>query len=95
MRVQVNFSDDMIQRIDNLCKLYGCNRSQLISVWVGEKMMTLDLSKKIVTDAFSKMDLGDMLKNQMSIDDLGCTDEEMAHEFATNALNLKLMEGDK
>ena len=36
MRVQVNLSDDMVERVDKLAKSYGVSRSALMALYIGQ-----------------------------------------------------------
>ena len=42
MRVQVNVSDDMVQRLDSYARKMGVSRSALCSVLIGQGIMGFD-----------------------------------------------------
>lgn len=55
MRVQVNFSDDMIIRLDNYAKMFGVSRSSLISMLTGQGVMGLDKANEYINDNMEKI----------------------------------------
>lgn len=48
MRVQVNLSDNMVERVDNLAKNYGVSRSSLCSMAIGQFVMGVEQSISIL-----------------------------------------------
>lgn len=57
MRVQVNLSEEMVERVDNYSKLMGVSRSALCSMLVGQGIMGLDKANDIISQ------IGDGLLN--------------------------------
>lgn len=56
MRVQVNLSDEMVDRVDEYARKMGVSRSALCSMLIGQGVMSFDKS----------MDLFTMLGNRAS-----------------------------
>lgn len=61
MRVQVNLSDGMVERVDSYAKLMGVSRSALCSMLIGQGVMNFEKSMDIIgsfgdklSDAFEK-----------------------------------------
>lgn len=61
MRVQVNLSDSMVERVDSYAKLMGVSRSALCSMLIGQGVMNFEKSMDIIgsfgdklSDAFEK-----------------------------------------
>lgn len=48
MRVQVNVSDELVEKIDNYAKTMGVSRSALCSVFIGQGVMGYDKSFQLV-----------------------------------------------
>lgn len=52
MRVNVNLSDEMVKRVDNIAKDYGVPRASLLSIFIGQSVTTyekgLDLAKMLI-----------------------------------------------
>ena len=42
MKVQVNVSDELVERIDNYAKMMGVSRSALCGVFIGQGIMNYD-----------------------------------------------------
>ena len=59
MRVQVNLSEEMVERVDFYAKRMGVSRSALCSMLVGQGIMSYDKSMEIVSLMGDK--LGDSL----------------------------------
>lgn len=55
MRVQVNVSDELVERIDKYAKTMGVSRSALCSVWIGTHVMSLDKSMDILDEMGVKL----------------------------------------
>lgn len=49
MRVQVNLSDEMVDKVDGYAKKMGVSRSALCSILVGQGIMNYDKSMDILT----------------------------------------------
>lgn len=50
MRVQVNLSDEMVERVDIYSKMMGVSRSALCSMLIGQGIMNYDTSANILKD---------------------------------------------
>lgn len=50
MRVQVNISDEMVNRLDVIAKQMGVSRSALCSMLIGQGVMTYESSMQIVLE---------------------------------------------
>lgn len=48
MKVQVNLSDEMVNRVDNLAKSYGVSRSALCSMYIGQMVDNMEKSSSAV-----------------------------------------------
>lgn len=59
MRVQVNISDEMVEKVDGYAKKMGVSRSALCSMLVGQGIMSYDKSMDVITLLGDK--LGDSL----------------------------------
>lgn len=59
MRVQVNLSDEMVEKVDGYAKKMGVSRSALCSMLVGQGIMSYDKSMDIISVLGDK--LGDSL----------------------------------
>lgn len=67
MRVQVNLSEEMVDRVDGYAKKMGVSRSALCSILVGQGIMSYDKSMDIlsvfgekVEDVFLKNELKEL-----------------------------------
>lgn len=49
MRVQVNLSDEMVEKVDGYARKMGVSRSALCSMLVGQGIMNYDKSMDILT----------------------------------------------
>lgn len=47
MRVQVNIADDMVEKIDSYASKFGCSRSSLCSVLIGQGIMSYEKQNEI------------------------------------------------
>lgn len=59
MRVQVNLSDEMVERVDAYASKIGVNRSALCAVLVGQGVMAFDKSMDLLSNIGDKV--GDSL----------------------------------
>ena len=59
MRVQVNLSDEMVERVDAYANMIGVNRSALCAVLVGQGVMAYDKSMDLLSNIGDKV--GDSL----------------------------------
>ena len=50
MKVQVNISDDMVARIDEIAKTYGVSRSALCSVFIGQAVASTERAFDAVSE---------------------------------------------
>ena len=64
MRVQVNLSDELVERVDNYCNRIGIARSAMISVMVGQYMDQLEKADNVLTNAYN--DVTSNLKGLMN-----------------------------
>ena len=48
MRVQVNLSDGMVERVDSYAKLMGVSRSALCSMLIGQGVMNFEKSMEMM-----------------------------------------------
>lgn len=69
MRVQVNISDIMVERIDKYAQMMGVSRSALCSMLIGQGIMGFDKAFDIMDGIATKLD-EKALKGQMSITDV-------------------------
>ena len=73
MRVQVNLSDEMVEKVDGYAKKMGVSRSALCSMLVGQGIMSYDKSMDVITL------LGDKLGDSLLADK---TLKEVANDIA-------------
>lgn len=64
MRVQVNLSDEMVERVDFYAKKMGVSRSALCSMLVGQGIMGYDKSMDIISVIGDKIGDNLLLENQ-------------------------------
>lgn len=50
MRVSINLSEEMLQRVDLEAKRLGTSRGAMLTTWIGEKVANLDLSRQFSED---------------------------------------------
>lgn len=58
MRVQVNISDEMVDRVDEYAKKMGVSRSSLCSMLIGQGIMSYDKSFDMVNALSDKLGEG-------------------------------------
>lgn len=49
-RININVSNELLNRIDNEAKRLGTTRSSLITSWLGEKMAIVEQSQVLAVD---------------------------------------------
>lgn len=59
MRVQVNLSNEMVEKVDQYSRKMGVSRSSLCSVLIGQGIMSFDKSMDVLTLVGNK--IGDSL----------------------------------
>lgn len=69
MRVQVNISDVMVERIDKYAQMMGVSRSALCSMLIGQGIMGFDKAFDIMDGVATKLD-EKIMKGQVSINDV-------------------------
>ena len=67
MKVQVNVSDEMVERVDLYAKKMGVSRSALCSMLIGQGIMGYDKSMDIISSFGEKM--GDVLFANKTLQD--------------------------
>lgn len=55
MRVQVNLSDEMVEKVDAYAAKMGVNRSALCAVLIGQGILTYDKSFEVVESVGEKL----------------------------------------
>lgn len=50
MKVQVNVSDELVERIDNYAKMMGVSRSALCGVFIGQGIMNYDKAFNMIDE---------------------------------------------
>lgn len=55
MRVSINLSAEMLDRVDQEAKRLGTSRGAMLTTWVGEKIATLDMSRRFTSDVQDNM----------------------------------------
>lgn len=68
MRVQVNLSDEMVDKVDSYARKMGVSRSSLCSMFVGQGIMGYDKSMDLLTLIGDKV--GDSLLAEKALQDL-------------------------
>lgn len=46
MRVSLNLSEEMLERVDQEAKRLGTSRGAMLTTWIGEKISNLDMSRQ-------------------------------------------------
>lgn len=66
MKVQVNLSEELVQKIDEYAKKMGVSRSSLCGVWIGQAVFNLENSQRIMTEMLQKKDgfMSEMLQKK-------------------------------
>lgn len=54
MRIQVQLSDQMVERIDKIAESYGVNRSAFCAMIIGQSVNSLEQASTIVQSAVEK-----------------------------------------
>lgn len=60
MRVSLNLSEEMLDRVDQEAKRLGTSRGSMLTAWVGEKIAQLDMSRSFTESI--KSDLLNVVK---------------------------------
>jgi hypothetical protein len=68
MRVQVNLSDEMVEKVDGYAKKMGVSRSALCSMLVGQGIMGYDKSMDLISILGDK--LGDSLLAEKALKEI-------------------------
>lgn len=55
MRIQVNLSDEMVEKVDSYASKMGVNRSALCAVIIGQGILTYDKSFEVVESVGEKI----------------------------------------
>lgn len=55
MRVSLNLSPEMLDRVDQEAKRLGTSRGAMLTTWVGEKIANLDMSRQFTTSVQNDM----------------------------------------
>ena len=50
MRVQVNLSKEMIERIDKIASLYGVTRSGLLATFIGQQVTQVEMGQTLASN---------------------------------------------
>ena len=50
MRVQVNLSKEMIERIDKIASLYGVTRSGLLATFIGQQVTQVEMGQTLANN---------------------------------------------
>lgn len=57
MKIQVNLSDELLEKLDYICKALGVSRSAFCALWIGQGVMSygkaIDTLDKIGNDAIA------------------------------------------
>lgn len=69
MKVQVNVSEEMVERVDLYAKKMGVSRSALCSMLIGQGIMGFDKSMDIITNIGEKV--GDNLLSDKALLEFG------------------------
>lgn len=49
MRVSLNLSQEMLDRVDAEAKRLGTSRGSMLTAWIGEKIVQLDMSRQMAS----------------------------------------------
>lgn len=52
MRVQVNLSKEMIERVDKIANFYGVSRSELLTIFIGSQVREEEYLSSFLGDNF-------------------------------------------
>lgn len=50
MRVQVNLSEEMIERVDKIANLYGVTRSGLLATFIGQQVTQVEMGQTLANN---------------------------------------------
>lgn len=90
MRVSINLSQEMLQRVDQEAKRLGTSRGAMLTTWIGEKVSSLDqarnmyqgltssMNDRIEQLVMEKMQSEDLTKIITSLKDAGVFDEQLS-----------------
>lgn len=76
MRISLNLSEEMLQRVDQEAKRLGTSRGAMLTTWIGEKVSQIDTNRQLVQslndDLVSR--LADVLRQQFTKPDKALVD---------------------
>lgn len=70
MRIQVNVSDKLAEKLTNYANAIGVSRSQLCTVFIGQAIMGLDKAIETVDSINRERALADEIEGQVCFDEL-------------------------
>lgn len=64
MRVSINLSEEMLQRVDQEAKRLGTSRGAMLTTWIGEKINSMDRNQELIQALTNHLtdQLGDQMK---------------------------------
>lgn len=65
MRVSINLSEEMLQRVDQEAKRLGTSRGAMLTTWIGEKINSMDRNQELIQALTNH--LSDQLGDQMKV----------------------------
>ena len=68
MRIQVNLSEEMVQRVDAYAKMMGVSRSAFCSMMVGQSVMNLDKVYDNLESIMYNLPINDIDKKEDKLD---------------------------
>lgn len=70
MKVQINLSDEMVEKVDSYARKFGVSRSSLCSLLIGQGIMSFDSTLSVVSGLGDKLAvlLQDALNNAIKTD---------------------------
>lgn len=80
MRVSINLSDEMLQRVDLEAKRLGTSRGAMLTTWIGEKVNSLMMSRDMYQSLTNNMNehLEQIVMDKLRSEDLSKVINSMA-----------------
>ena len=60
MRIQINLSDEIFERVDQEAKRVGTSRGAMLSTWITDKINDIDQTKAILVNLSKNKDFKDV-----------------------------------
>lgn len=60
MRIQINLSDEILERVEQEAKRVGTSKGAMLSTWIADKINDIDLTKAILVNFSKNKDFKDV-----------------------------------